>query len=176
MKKSSCSFNMVKLTVNQQCCVIDMLVARIRIHDNIDPNCVIEVSKWSVTITICSFPYTGKSKELDYTENQHMRRKVVQIIHHYIEPISMVNTIYCKNGNGYFSPLKRHRIINTWSILTNEVSKLLWFNSLPHGVFTFEQWLIVLILWANKNKMRYFFWGVYFNKVVRGFEPGTNNY
>ena len=57
----------LKLTVNQQCCLIDMLVARIRIHDNIDPNCVIEVCKWSVTITICSFPYTGKSKELDYT-------------------------------------------------------------------------------------------------------------
>ena len=67
MKKSSCSFNMVKLTVNQQCCLIDMLVARIRIHDNIDPNWVTEVRKWSVTITICSFPYIGKSKELDYT-------------------------------------------------------------------------------------------------------------
>ena len=66
-EKSSCSFNMVKLTVNQQCCLIDMLVARIRIHDNIDPNWVIEVRKRSVTITICSFPYIGKSKELDYT-------------------------------------------------------------------------------------------------------------
>ena len=66
MKKSSCSFNMVKLTVNQRCCLIGMLAARIRIHDNIDPNWAIEVCKWNVTITICSFPYIGKSKELDY--------------------------------------------------------------------------------------------------------------
>ena len=66
MKKSSCSFNMVKLTVNQRCCLIGMLDARMRIHDNIDPNWAIEVCKWSVTITICSFPYIGKSKELDY--------------------------------------------------------------------------------------------------------------
>ena len=43
-----------------------MLDARMRIHDNIDPNWAIEVCKWSVTITICSFPYIGKSKELDY--------------------------------------------------------------------------------------------------------------
>ena len=38
MKKSSCSFNMVTLTVNQRCCLIGMLDARMRIHDNIDPN------------------------------------------------------------------------------------------------------------------------------------------
>ena len=33
--------------------------------DNIDPNLAIEICKWSVTITICSFPYIWKSK-LDY--------------------------------------------------------------------------------------------------------------
>ena len=66
MKKSSCSVNMVKLTVNQRCCLIGVLDARMRIHDNIDPYWAIEVCKCSVTITICSFPYIGKSKELDY--------------------------------------------------------------------------------------------------------------
>ena len=45
MKKSSCSFNRVKLTVNQRCCLIVMLDARMRIHDNIDPNWAIEVCK-----------------------------------------------------------------------------------------------------------------------------------
>ena len=68
---------MVKLTVNQQCCLIDMLVARIRIHDNIDPNWVIEVCKLSVTITICSFPYIWKSIELDY-----VRKSAHEVISH----------------------------------------------------------------------------------------------
>ena len=141
MKKSSCSFNIVELTVNQRCCLIGMLDARMRIHlnidpnwaikvchHNIDPNWAIKVCKWSVTITICSFPFIGKSKELDY-----VRKSALEVTNgsnhppNYIEPISMVNTMYCNNGNGYFSPLIRHRIINTWSILTNEVSKLLWF-------------------------------------------------
>ena len=66
-----------------------------------------------------------------------------------VKPINMVNNlnmIYCNNGNGYFSPLRCHRIINTWSILTNEVSKLLWYIFRLHSVFQFEQWLIVLIL------------------------------
>ena len=66
MKKGSCSFNMVKLTVNQRCCLFGMLDTRMGIHDNIDPNWAIEVCKWSVTVTICSFPYIGKSKELNY--------------------------------------------------------------------------------------------------------------
>ena len=66
MKKSSCSFDMMKLTVNQRCCLIGMLDARMRIPDNIDPYCAIEVCKCSLTITICSFPYIGKSKELYY--------------------------------------------------------------------------------------------------------------
>ena len=66
MKKSSCSFNMVKLTVNQWCFIIGMLDARMRIPDNIDPNWAIEVCKWSVTIAISSLPYIGKSKELYY--------------------------------------------------------------------------------------------------------------
>ena len=43
MKKSSCSFNILKLTVNQRRCLIGMLDARMRIHDNIDPNWVIQV-------------------------------------------------------------------------------------------------------------------------------------
>ena len=30
--------------------------------------------------------------------------------------------------------------------LTNEVSKLMWFNFFLYAVLTFEQWLIVLIL------------------------------
>ena len=135
MKKSSCSFNMVKLTVNQRCCLIGMLDARMRIHDNIDPNWATEVCKWSVTITICSFQYIGKSKESDY-----VRKSVHEVItHHNIEPISMVNTIYCNNGNGYFLPLRNHGIVNTRSLLANEVSKLFWFNFLLHAVFTFEQ-------------------------------------
>ena len=150
---------MVKLMVNQRYCLIGKLDARMWIHDDIDPNWAIGVCKWSVTITICSFPYIGKSKELDYVRKSAHE---VQIIHHNIEPIGMVNTIYCNNWNGYFSPLRPHRIINTWSILTNDVSKLLWFNFLLHAVFTFKQWLIVLILKAYKNKLRYFFWGVYF--------------
>ena len=60
MKKSFCSFNMVKLTVNQRCCLIVKLDARMRNHDNIDPNWATEICKKF------SFPYTGKSKELDY--------------------------------------------------------------------------------------------------------------
>ena len=65
-EKGSCSFNMVKLTANQRYCLIGMLDARMQIHDNIDPNWAIEVCKWSVKITICLFPYIGKSKELNY--------------------------------------------------------------------------------------------------------------
>ena len=34
-----------ELTVNQRCCLIGMLDARMRIHDNIDPNWTIEVCK-----------------------------------------------------------------------------------------------------------------------------------
>ena len=60
MKKSSYSFNLVKLTVNQRCCLIGMLDTRMQIHDNINPNWAIEVCKWSVTITICSFPWEIK--------------------------------------------------------------------------------------------------------------------
>ena len=71
--------------------------------------------------------------------------------------VNNLNVIYCNNGIGYSSPLRHHRIINTWSILTNEVSKLLWFNFLLHAVFTFEQWLIVLILKAYKTNCVTFF-------------------
>ena len=59
-------------------------------------------------------PYIGKSKELDYVRKS--AHEVISGSNHppnYIEPISMVNTIYCNNGNGYFSPLSRDRIINT---------------------------------------------------------------
>ena len=55
-----------EITVNQRCCLIGMIDARMQIHDNIDPNWAIEVCKWCVSITIYSFPYIGKSKELDY--------------------------------------------------------------------------------------------------------------
>ena len=177
MKKSSCSFNMVKLTVNEQRCLIGMLDVGMRINDNIDPNWETEVCKWSVTINTCSFPYIGKSNELDHkrkmstwgdkwlksvvvvlrspihanepsecngmlyrTSNRVLNNGIKVIIlicmdgtsqyHHHpkitrhdIEPINMVNTIYCNNGNRYFAPLRHHRIINTWSSLTNEVSK-----------------------------------------------------
>ena len=37
--------------------LIGMLDARMRIHDNIDPNWAIEVCKWSVTITIWANPW-----------------------------------------------------------------------------------------------------------------------
>ena len=45
MKKSSSTFNMVKSTVNQRCCLIGMLDTRMRNDDNIDPNWAIEVCK-----------------------------------------------------------------------------------------------------------------------------------
>ena len=84
-----------------------------QIHDNIDPNWAIEVCKWSVTITICSFPYIGKSKELDYVRKKKNQHEVIsgsnhppRVIHHNVEPISKVKTIYCNNGNGYFSPFE----------------------------------------------------------------------
>ena len=73
-----------------------------------------------------------------------------------INVVSNLNMIYCNNGIGYFSPLRRHKIINTWSILTNEVSKLLWFNFLLHAVFTFEQRLIVLILYIKTSCVTFF--------------------
>ena len=62
MKESSYFFNVVKLKVNKHWCLIDMLDAGMRINDNIDPNKASEVCKWSETITICLFPYIGKSK------------------------------------------------------------------------------------------------------------------
>ena len=45
MKKSSRSFNMVKLMVNQRRCLIGKLDARMQMHDNIDPNWAIEMCK-----------------------------------------------------------------------------------------------------------------------------------
>ena len=45
MKKRSCSFNMVKLRVNQRCCLTGMLDARMQTSDNIDPHWAIEVCK-----------------------------------------------------------------------------------------------------------------------------------
>ena len=38
-------FQYGEITVNQQCCLIGMLDARMRFHDNIDPNWAIEVCK-----------------------------------------------------------------------------------------------------------------------------------
>ena len=158
---------MVILTVNQRCCLIGMLDASMQIRDNIDPTWAVEVCTWSVKITTCSFPYIGKSKELNYVRKSGHGWKVINIIHHNVEPISMVNTIYCNNGNGYFSPLRRHRIINTWLILTYEVSKLLRLNVLLHVVFTFEHWLIVLILYAYKKQAALLFWGVFFTAHIQ---------
>ena len=43
MKKNSCSVNMVKLMVDQRCCLIRMLDARMCIHDNMDLNWAIDV-------------------------------------------------------------------------------------------------------------------------------------
>ena len=43
MKKSSRCFNMIKLMVNQRCCLIGMRDKRMQMHDNIDPNWAIEV-------------------------------------------------------------------------------------------------------------------------------------
>ena len=45
MKKSSHSFNVVKLKVNEHWCLIGMLDAGMRINDNIDPNWANEVCK-----------------------------------------------------------------------------------------------------------------------------------
>ena len=204
-----------------------MLDARMRIHDNIDPNWATEVCKWSVTITICSFPYIGKSKELDYVRksargdqwfksstimsSQSVRSKrftatiemgTFTINDNDMLSYSLTTMMYFLTKEWYdfkgytvnffikayhkitykedlkitqkrcvlemiclslwfwpwcafynrslkkhiisnwflvFSPLRRHRMINTWSILTNEVSKLLWFNFLLHAVIIFEQ-------------------------------------
>ena len=102
-----------------------------------------------VKITTCSFQHIGKSnlriKEWDYVRKSAWGDKWFKVpaidIELIVRPINMVNNlnmIYCNNGNGYFSPLRRHNIINTWSILTNEVSKLSWFNFLLNAVFTFE--------------------------------------
>ena len=92
---------------------------------------------FGVEITTCSFPHIGKSS-----------LRIKEGIGLIVKPSNMVNSlniIYCNNGNRYFSPLRCHRIINTWSISINWVSKLMWFNPLLHAVFTFEHWLIVLI-------------------------------
>ena len=43
--KKVLALNKVNLMVNQRCCVIGMLDARMRVHDNIDPNRAIEVCK-----------------------------------------------------------------------------------------------------------------------------------
>ena len=43
VRKSSCSFNMEKLTVNERWRLIGMLDAGMRIDDNIDPNWANEV-------------------------------------------------------------------------------------------------------------------------------------
>ena len=140
-----------------------MFDAGMRINDNIDSNLANEVWKWSVTITACSFTHIGKSNELDYVrQNQHMWWQVVQIICHDIKPVNMVNAIYCNDGSGYFVPLRCQRIFNIWSIVTNEVSKLLWLNFLLFAFFTFEQGLIVLILYAYKTSC-VTFWGLYFS-------------
>ena len=45
MKKNSCLFNMVKLTVNERWCLIGMLDAGMQINDNIDPNWEIDLCK-----------------------------------------------------------------------------------------------------------------------------------
>ena len=139
-EKSSYSFNAVKFKVNEHWCLIGMPDAGMRINDNFDPNWASVVCKWSVTITpraitICSFPYIGKSKELSYVRKTSTWGE--KGFKSCTKPISIANTTYCNNGNGYFSPLRYHKIINTWSILTNEVSKLLWLNILSYAVFTF---------------------------------------
>ena len=45
LKKSSYSFNMVKLKVNEHWCLIGMLDAGMRINDNIDSNWANEICK-----------------------------------------------------------------------------------------------------------------------------------
>ena len=145
MKKSSCSFNMVKLTVNQRCFIIGMLDARMRIPDNIDPNWAIEVCKWSVTIAISSLPYIGKSKELYYV------RKSAHEFDKCFKSSTMISSqsVWSTRFTATMEMGTFHlwdAIELSWSILTNEVSKSLWFNLLFHAVLTFKQWLIVLIL------------------------------
>ena len=82
---------------------IGMLDARMWIHDNIDPHRAIEVYKWSVTIAVCSYPYTEKSKELDYVrKSAHEVISGSKVIHNNIEPISMVNTITATMEMGTF--------------------------------------------------------------------------
>ena len=145
MKKSSYSFNMVKLLkVNEHLCLIGMPDAGLRINDNIDPNWANEVCKWSVTITICSFSHFGQSKELNYirkisTWGDKGFRSCTIILSQSVLPIQLIELLILDQ------------------FLTNKVSKLLRLNFLPYTVFTFEQWLIVLILYVDKNKLRYFF-------------------
>ena len=52
-----------------------MLDAGRRINDDIDPNWANEVCQWSVTITICSFQYIGKSKKLNYKKKKKKKKK-----------------------------------------------------------------------------------------------------
>ena len=65
MKKSSCLFKMGTLKVNERWCLIGMLDVGIRINDNINPNGQMGYEN-ERNNTTCSFPYIGKSKELDY--------------------------------------------------------------------------------------------------------------
>ena len=121
---------------------------------------------WCVIITTCSLTHIGKSKELDYVRKisawgDKWFKYPVMNIELIVKPISVVNMIYCNNENGYFAPLRCHRIISTSSVVTNEVSKLLWLNFLMIFFSTFKQWLIVLILQAYKNKLRYFLRSLY---------------
>ena len=111
-----------------------------------------------------------KSKELDNTnENRYVTWCMVQIIGHNIESNNMANTNYCSNGNRYCAPLRCHRIINTWPIMTNEVSKLLWFNFILYFFPHLNNDLYVLILKANQNVLRHFFWGLYMGRFSHSY-------
>ena len=125
--------------INSKSAMLSYWYAWCKNADNIDPNWAIEVCKMKCNDNHLFISIQLEIKRIGLRKKISMRWSVVQIIHHNVEPISKVNRIYCNNGNGYFSPLRCHRMINTWSISTNEVSKLLWFNFLLHAVITFEQ-------------------------------------
>ena len=77
MNKSSCSFNMVKLKVNEQWCLIGMLDAGMRINDNIDPNWTNEL-KCKKKKKLAHEVISGSNHPPQYRANQYCQYNLLQ--------------------------------------------------------------------------------------------------
>ena len=79
-------------------------------------------------ITTWSFPHIGKSKEMDYVRkirtwgDKWFKSSVIN----FELTLKLINIWLMWFTATMEALLRDHRIINTWSIVTNEVSKLLW--------------------------------------------------